>query len=295
MKCDVCDTKIPIGQHQCPKCGYKMPIKKVGTYNINSASHEHIKSTQYSSQKRSSSYTTQSQTDLKSTINEMKKNPKVGFDYLKKYPAPNIGKPFIFLIVIFMVFGVLVPTVVNVFNQINRNAYEDYTFQEVIDKGYDDGTVQLALNYENEMYQLYEKLGIKEITREEYCRDEEKIDANVYIEGYYEGVLYRISTSFKDKKIYSNNLFIYGDSKKSIVDEFQGDKTIIEELGKKMNIDSIVDDIENGRKSMVEGEEEQRDMLVYQHADPYIYLTERQRDNRDMYHFTIMYDFFLKY
>lgn len=46
MKCDVCLTTIPIGENECPNCGYR--IKKeslISSFDVDSFNHEHIKDT----------------------------------------------------------------------------------------------------------------------------------------------------------------------------------------------------------------------------------------------------------
>ena len=43
MRCDICDTKIPLGKYDCPNCGMKMKVKHISTFDSSGKDHNHIR------------------------------------------------------------------------------------------------------------------------------------------------------------------------------------------------------------------------------------------------------------
>ncbi|MEG0366102.1 MAG: hypothetical protein RR585_04665 [Coprobacillus sp.] len=288
MKCDVCDTKIPIGGHQCPNCGYKMPVKKVSTFNATSVSHEHIES--HTNKPKYNIPTSRMNNEMQQRLEKLKKNPKIGFDFFNFESIPDFGKIAKIIIGVVVCLFVMSFGVINVVNQFNSNEYAGLTFEEVIDAGYDDGSAQAALDFKNEMNKQFNLLGLENISTDEYCDEADGFVAHTVVYGYDDDVSYQVSGSFRKGQQSSKNLFIAGDSKTSLLDEFQGNREVISKLGKTLGSEKLVEAIDESRMYLVEDDNSDEGVLVARGLTPYIYITQNPKDSNGLYYFTIMYD-----
>ena len=138
MRCDVCDTKIPPGADRCPNCGYRVRHSSTATHT----------------QATSANYP-------EPEVFKPKRNKKIYIprrekarDRSQRTKASTFRKYIIFivaLIVIGQVAAVFIGNMVSDYESYNYTEIEGESFQEGIDNGDDDGTLQLALDYENDL------------------------------------------------------------------------------------------------------------------------------------------------
>lgn len=287
MKCDVCSTKIPIGGHQCPHCGYKMPVKKVSSFHVESTTHEHIGTIQQEAKQKTPVYKTNN--ELQKRLQEFKKDPKIGIDFLKVGESIQVGKVAKIIIGVFFILILISFSVSILGGNMNYNRFENLTFQEILDKEYDsDGTVQVAQNYKNALVKQFNIIGLTISDVDEYCNNDNGFYANTSVSAIVNNIDYTISATFEKGIMISNTLFVSGYSQTSLQDEFQGDKVIMTKLGQFINNDHFVDIVDKKRLSLTENELVPGE-LIYHNTNPDIYITQSQDTKSKLYHFTISY------
>lgn len=226
MKCDVCGTKIVIGSHECPNCGYKYG-QYASHYDMELTRHEHI---QYSA-KRSFD------------INKMKK---------------IIG-------LVIIVFGVGCFVVSVAFSVLFKNK-EGLTFQSAIDKGYDNGTVALALEAEQE---LAKNFSVYDPHIEEYYfKENDRVFAQFGISYHVDGIGYRIIHSFENNEINTSQFEINGYTDNGIQYSNLVNTDVINQIGNYFHYDYAYEDFNEMRLSnQVSGYELMKDnwkLNIYQ-------------------------------
>lgn len=168
MKCDVCGTKISVGSHECPNCGYKYD-QYASHYDMASATHEHI---QYSS-KRSID------------VNRMKR---------------VIG-------LVGAVFGVAC-LVISFALSMFLGDKDALTFQDAIDKGYDNGTIELALEAEKEIVKTTSKYEPQ--IHEYYFKENDRVSAQLSVLYLIDDIEYRINHFFENNREITKRFEIKG-------------------------------------------------------------------------------------
>lgn len=186
MRCDVCDTLIPLGQDECPNCGYKIPKKKISAYDANSTTHEHIQSEPVHPKK----------TRVKQSTLQTPKKVKKGLTI-----TVIIG------IVVTLITSIvpIIFEVVDVFNEPETN-YEDLTFEEVLDDN-DDGTVAMALEKENQIVQFLEENDYEDV---EVTEDSDEFYASFYINALKNECHYSIDFSYANEELQTKEITISG-------------------------------------------------------------------------------------
>lgn len=186
MRCDVCDTLIPLGQDECPNCGYKIPKKKIGAYDASSITHEHIQSEPVHPKK----------TRLKQSTLQTPKKIKKGL---------TIGV--IVGIVVSLITSIvpIIFEVVDVFNEPETN-YEELTFEEVLNEN-DNELIAMALEKENQVVQFLEENGYEDI---EVTEDSDDFYASFSISSFKNNCHYYIDFSYADVELQSKGMTISG-------------------------------------------------------------------------------------
>lgn len=278
MKCDVCGTKIPIGSNECPNCGFKYGKNSFSTYDASGETHEHIRVTS------------------KKPIFHKPSKPQ--YRPLKVNAPKNLKNNQIkgMLIVVIVVFifmsasSIMIPIFLNdfSFDWYSSGDYDNMTFQEVIDEGYDDGTVEMALEEQEELVSLLEdKLGLENVDTDEYINEYSSgMYASITVSGDKDGYYYSVDSSFEAGENKKRGVTISWSGEKSIRNtrQFVMDKDVLDILGNYVGVD-IYQQASMNRKNMI-ADEDDENRYVYSHYDDYdIYLSESLYG--DKYHFYI--------
>ena len=142
MRCDVCDTKIPPGEDRCPNCGYRVR-ESSNAIHSQTISTEYPEPEIFKPKKKRKFYQTRSQTAGR--LSQQRK-----LQSFKKYIIFIIA-----LIVIGQGMALFVGNIVTDYNSHNYTEFTGESLQEGIDNGDDDGTLQLALDYENDLITFF--------------------------------------------------------------------------------------------------------------------------------------------
>lgn len=207
MKCDVCGTKIPIGSHECPNCGYKNG-QYASRYDVTSTTHEHI---QYSS-KRSVD------------VNKIKR----------------------IIVLVIIVFGVGCLVVSVAFSMFYKNK-EGLTFQSAIDNGYDNGTVALALEAEQELTRTFSVYDPH--IQEYYFKENDRVFAQFGISYDVDGIGYRIIHSFENNEVSMSQFEINGYTDTGIQNNDWVNKDVVNQIGDYFHYDQAYEDFNEMRLS----------------------------------------------
>lgn len=279
MKCDVCGTKIPLGTNECPNCGYKMKTSSVQSFDASGKTHEHIQS-----QKTPSYHATK----LNDVIVNTKR--KIRPSHVKKSKFSGFKALLIAVIVLVMVGNIAVPIFINNigdhFSSEEVGNFDDMSFQDIIDEGYDDGTVQKALDERIKTEEFVSnELGLEDIQIHEYCDQySEELYTSFYVEGSYKDVLYQIKCSKSSNTQSHYEMLISGSSSQSVrdIDHFPLDEDITNKIGEYIQVYGAYNLISSNCLNM-EKDNESEDRYVYsRYENPYMYLSESHYSE---YHF----------
>lgn len=263
MKCDVCGTKIPLGESICPNCGYRVKKDAVTSFDASQQSHEHIR---IKSTKRKAS------THIPFTMTDM-----------SSFQTPK----WIIGIVVAFVVAAIIMIVIPTFSQYsdNFNDWSEMSFQEVIDLGEGEGTVELAKSSLEEVKNfMSHTLQLEDVSSHEYCSHyDDSIQASFSVYGYYNDVYYSVNYAYDNKQLLSTDLMVSGSSQESIKDleVLPMDKNIVTKLGEFMNIQDVYESFDQGRLKIVKLENSE-DEYGYSHSEsPYIFINEKVHSAND--------------
>lgn len=269
MKCDVCGTKIPLGSHECPNCGYKYGKQYASDYDTNSKTHEHIK-----------------------PVRNNYKIPSVKVMKERSIDKPTLKGVVIIVVVVLFVGNILFTSIGSYLNNTSSESFsaiEEMTFEEVISGNYDyKGTALAALNKEEAVVDYFKTyLNFKNPDVEEYCyRNGDEMYATVKVSYRYNNVDYTIANNYINGEQVKEALEISAISKESFrtSDNFIVDKKIVDQLGNHMLIATVYDRIDSKRSQMTL---ENGNHYVYSsYEDVSLYMSEMTYESRkDEYHF----------
>lgn len=258
MKCDVCGTKIPLGTYECPNCGFRYKIENTQNFDVKSSTHEHIKTS-------SQSYT--------------RLNAKRSKSLNQKNAIIIVSTIFISIIMMMILIGVAV----SIFSDLSdgtylNNDFEDMTFQEVIDEGYDDGTVEMTKKHGEDLKEfMIDTLGTNQLYVDEYCSQyDDTINASVSIEGSKDDIMYQMRVSYYAGKISNTEMKISGDAKKSII-EYENipiHKEIVNQMGNYIDVSDAYERLNTARFQMVKDTETKDRKFYLSESLPYVYISE---------------------
>lgn len=259
MKCDVCGTKIPLGSYECPNCGFRYKNENDQSFHTVSSTHEHIRvpirnKTTYSTPK------------------------KTGQNLGERLRIIKILMIFTMSMIIIGAFVFSIMTVPVKYNSYNE--LENMTFEEILDAGYDDGTVKKAMEkYEEVKELMIDSLGTNEFYTDQYCDQyEDYIYASFTIEGMKDGVTYGIRCYFNGEQENHYELNISGSSKISIMEcsEMPINKDIVNKIGNYIEIDDAYEQINRARLEMTYEPGSDNRKVYQSYLDLSIYLSESQ-------------------
>lgn len=255
MRCDVCDTKIPPGEDRCPNCGYRVR----GSSNI---THSQTISTEYPEpeifkpKKKRKFYQTRSQTAGR--FSQQKKSRT-----FKKYIIFIIA-----LIVIGQGMAVFVGNIVTNYNSHNYTEFTGESLQEGIDNGDDDGTLQLALDYENDLTTFFtDELLMDVDVSENYSIYEDEYSAYINVYGTNDTVSLTASMSFLEQQPYHQSVTLSWTNQGSIRENpIYLDTSLIEKINERFQID-IYQSIEQYKSQLKVDEDDDTRFVVSDYQD----------------------------
>ena len=263
MRCDVCDTKIPPGADRCPNCGYRVRHSSTATHT----------------QATSANYP-------EPEVFKPKRNKKIYIprrekarDRSQRTKASTFRKYIIFivaLIVIGQVAAVFIGNIVSNYNSHNYTEFSGESLQEGIDNGDDDGTLQLALDYENDLKTFFSDDLLMDVdVSESYDIYEDNYSAYVNVYGTDNVISLTASISFQNQEPYHQSITLSWNNQGTIREnDLNLDQAQIEKINEKFNID-IFGAIEEYKSKLKVDEDDNTRFVVSDYKDDEsIYLSE---------------------
>lgn len=263
MRCDVCDTKIPPGADRCPNCGYRVRHSSTATHT----------------QATSANYP-------EPEVFKPKRNKKIYIprreksrDRSQRTKASTFRKYIIFivaLIVIGQVASVFIGNIVSNYNSHNYTEFSGESLQEGIDNGDDDGTLQLALDYENDLKSFFSDDLLMDVdVSESYDIYEDNYSAYVNVYGTDNVISLTASINFQNQEPYHQSITLSWNNQGTIREnDLNLDQAQIEKINEKFNID-IFGAIEEYKSKLKVDEDDNTRFVVSDYKDDEsIYLSE---------------------
>ena len=263
MRCDVCDTKIPPGADRCPNCGYRVRHSSTATHT----------------QATSANYP-------EPEVFKPKRNKKIYIprrektrDRSQRTKAFTFRKYIIFivaLIVIGRVAAVFIGNIVTDYNSHNYTEFSGESLQEGIDNGDDDGTLQLALDYENDLKSFFSDDLLMDVdVSESYDIYEDNYSAYVNVYGTDNVISLTASINFQNQEPYLQSITLSWNNQGTIREnDINLDQAQIEKINEKFNID-IFGAIEEYKSKLKVDEDDNTRFVVSDYKDDEsIYLSE---------------------
>lgn len=263
MRCDVCDTKIPPGADRCPNCGYRVRHSSTATHT----------------QATSANYP-------EPEVFKPKRNKKIYIprreksrDRSQRTKASTFRKYIIFivaLIVIGQVAAVFIGNIVTDYNSHNYTEFSGESLQEGIDNGDDDGTLQLALDYENDLKSFFSDDLLMDVdVSESYDIYEDNYSAYVNVYGTDNVISLTASINFQNQEPYLQSITLSWNNQGTIREnDINLDQAQIEKINEKFNID-IFGAIEEYKSKLKVDEDDNTRFVVSDYKDDEsIYLSE---------------------
>ena len=263
MRCDVCDTKIPPGADRCPNCGYHVRHSSTATHT----------------QATSANYP-------EPEVFKPKRNKKIYIprrektrDRSQRTKASTFRKYIIFivaLIVIGQVAAVFIGNIVTDYNSHNYTEFSGESLQEGIDNGDDDGTLQLALDYENDLKSFFSDDLLMDVdVSESYDIYEDNYSAYVNVYGTDNVISLTASINFQNQEPYHQSITLSWNNQGTIREnDLNLDQAQIEKINEKFNID-IFGAIEEYKSKLKVDEDDNTRFVVSDYKDDEsIYLSE---------------------
>lgn len=263
MRCDVCDTKIPPGADRCPNCGYRVRHSSTATHT----------------QATSANYP-------EPEVFKPKRNKKIYIprreksrDRSQRTKASTFRKYIIFivaLIAVVQIAAVFIGNMVSDYESYNYTEIEGESFQEGIDNGDDDGTLQLALDYENDLKTFFSDDLLMDVdVSESYDIYEDNYSAYVNVYGTDNVISLTASINFQNQEPYHQSITLSWNNQGTIREnDLNLDQAQIEKINEKFNID-IFGAIEEYKSKLKVDEDDNTRFVVSDYKDDEsIYLSE---------------------
>ena len=255
MRCDVCDTKIPPGADRCPNCGYRVRHSSTATHT-QATSANYPEPEIFKPKKKRKFYQSRSQTSGR--FSQQKKSRT-----FKKYIIFIIA-----LIVIGQGMAVFVGNIVTNYNSHNYTEFTGESLQEGIDNGDDDGTLQLALDYENDLITFFtDELLMDVDVSENYSIYEDEYSAYINVYGTNNTVSLTASMSFLEQQPYHQSVTLSWTNQGSIRENpIYLDTSLIEKINERFQID-IYQSIEQYKSQLKVDEDDDTRFVVSDYQD----------------------------
>ena len=264
MRCDVCDTKIPPGADRCPNCGYRVRHSSTATHT----------------QATSANYP-------EPEVFKPKRNKKIYIprreksrDRSQRTKASTFRKYIIFIVALIAVVqmaSVFIGNIVSNYNSHNYTEIEGESFQEGIDNGDDDGTMQIALDYENDLKTFFsDELLLQDVEADEnYYIYGDNLSASTNVYGSDDVINLTASISFQNQEPYHQSITLSWNNQGTIREnDLNLDQAQIEKINEKFNID-IFGAIEEYKSKLKVDEDDNTRFVVSDYKDDEsIYLSE---------------------
>lgn len=263
MRCDVCDTKIPPGAARCPNCGYRVRHSSTATHT----------------QATSANYPEPEVFKPKRNKNFYIPRREKSRNRSQRAKASTFRKYIIFivaLIVIGQVAAVFIGNIVTDYNSHNYTEFSGESLQEGIDNGDDDGTLQLALDYENDLKTFFSDDLLMDVdVSESYDIYEDNYSAYVNVYGTDNVISLTASINFQNQEPYHQSITLSWNNQGTIREnDLNLDQAQIEKINEKFNID-IFGAIEEYKSKLKVDEDDNTRFVVSDYKDDEsIYLSE---------------------
>ena len=244
MRCDVCHTKIPPGSTTCPNCGYRVKKETTATYVQNQ------------------------------NTTSTSKRPQ------KSIPYKRIVKVILIVVVAFFLIKMLI-SIGSFIMAAHEETYvenitpeEDSPLQEYIDDGKDDGTAETALQYRDEIINLFDDLDMEMIDQYENVYDYgQGVNASFNISAQKNNIEYTLRASFVQSSLTDQAVSLSWESEESIREQKPDlDVETIEVLSHQIQRD-MLDILDQYRTKLQQ--EDQSSYKINQYLDDYsVYLSE---------------------
>ena len=255
MRCDVCDTKIPPGEDRCPNCGYRVR-ESSNAIHSQTISTEYPEPEIFKPKKKRKFYQTRSQATGR--FSQQRKSRT-----FKKYIIFIIA-----LIVIGQGMALFVGNIVTDYNSHNYTEFTGESLQEGIDNGDDDGTLQLALDYENDLTTFFtDELFMDVDVSENYSIYEDEYSAYISIYGTNDTVNLTASMSFVDQQPYHQSITLSWTNQGSIRENpVQLEASLIDKINERFQID-VYQSIEQYKSQLKVDEDDDTRFVVSDYQD----------------------------
>lgn len=255
MRCDVCDTKIPPGEDRCPNCGYRVR-ESSNAIHSQTISTEYPEPEIFKPKKKRKFYQTRSQTAGR--LSQQRK-----LQSFKKYIIFIIA-----LIVIGQGMALFVGNIVTDYNSYNYTEFTGESLQEAIDNGDDDGTFQLALDYEDELITFFSDELLMDVdVSENYSIYEDEYNAYISIYGTNDTMNLTASFNFQDQTPTHQSITIAWSNQGSIRENpIQLEASLIDKINERFQID-IYQSIEQYKSQLKVDEDDDTRFVVSDYQD----------------------------
>lgn len=263
MRCDVCDTKIPPGADRCPNCGYRVRHSSTATHT----------------QATSANYP-------EPEVFKPKRNKKIYIprrektrDRSQRTKTSTFRKYIIFIVALIAVVqmaSVFIGNIVSNYNSHNYTEFSGESLQEGIDNGDDDGTLQLALDYENDLKSFFSDDLLMDVdVSESYDIYEDNYSAYVNVYGTDNVISLTASINFQNQEPYLQSITLSWNNQGTIREnDINLNQAQIEKINEKFNID-IFGAIEEYKSKLKVDEDDNTRFVVSDYKDDEsIYLSE---------------------
>lgn len=281
MKCDVCLTKIPIGETKCPNCGYTMKKVNASSYDTNSLSYEHIKTNDKT---------------LKSRIKDdhpiMKQHKTIVNGKSNSKLVSKIMTFILSLIIFIGAVGILLYSIISDNTDDYNNQISDLTFQEVIDQGLADSTVDKAYEYENDLLNFLFNNDFENVESEEKVSQyDDEYSTKMSMSAQRNDIYYYINVTHENKELKSVNLCVAGKyDKDTNIKNFNLKEDDIKDISEYLELDDLYSILNNGH-SLMNKEDDERYVYSSYNDDFNIYMSEEYKNySTPYYSFYYSYD-----
>lgn len=171
----------------------------------------------------------------------------------------SIGKVIVGMIIVLAVLTRMMPSSSSHKNMVGDDFFSQMSFQEIIEEGYDDGTVALAMQVEKRVKSLMQdELQLEDISIYEYCDEyNDGMHVKFYVEGTYQTMHYKLSYLIDWGQITTQEMVISGETNHSLreseltpVDEF-----ITNQIGEFLGVKDLYQAFDHSRFQMIEDRE----------------------------------------
>ena len=263
MRCDVCDTKIPPGADRCPNCGYRVRHSLTATH------------TQATSANYPEPEVFKPKLNKKIYIPRREKSR----DRSQRTKASTFRKYIIFIVALIAVVQIAAVFIGNIVSDYNSHNYAEFSgesLQEGIDNGDDDGTLQLALDYENDLKSFFSDDLLMDVdVSESYDIYEDNYSAYVNVYGTDNVISLTASINFQNQEPYHQSITLSWNNQGTIREnDLNLDQAQIEKINEKFNIDIFGAIEEYKSKLKVDDDDNTRFVVSDYKDDESIYLSE---------------------